>query len=130
MLLRDLKLKFIRARTSAYNEKWSSRIIIVTGTVNFESLDEVEQVIQALINRAQRSRKDASCIGYSFSKDLKDLKDPTEICLTEKWESAELLQAHLEIVDGKFNTLLDTAKITRAIVVSSEASEDQILMER
>ena len=127
MLLRDLKLKFIRARTSAYNEKWSSRIIIVTGTVNFESLDEVEQVIQALINRAQRSRKDASCIGYSFSKDL---KDPTEICLTEKWESAELLQAHLEIVDGKFNTLLDTAKITRAIAVSNEASEDRILMER
>jgi quinol monooxygenase YgiN len=102
-------------------------MIIVTGTVNFESLDEVEQVTQALISRAQRSRKDAGCIGYSFSKNL---EDPTEICLTEKWESAELLQAHLEIVDGKFNTLLDTAKITRAIVVSREASEDRILMER
>ena len=127
MLLRDLKLKFIRARTSAYNEKWSSRIIIVTGTVNFESLDEVEQVIQALINRAQRSRKDASCIGYSFSKDL---KDPTEICLTEKWESAELLQAHLGIVDEEFNTLLGVGKIIRAIAVSNETSAHRILMER
>jgi len=102
-------------------------MIIVTGTVNFESLGEVEQVTQALINRAQRSRKDAGCVCYSFSKNL---EDPTEICLTEKWESVELLQAHLEIVDEEFTTLLGTAKITRAIVVSNEASADRILMER
>ena len=102
-------------------------MIIVTGTVNFESLGEVEQVTQALINRAQRSRKDAGCVYYSFSKNL---EDPTEICLTEKWDSVELLQAHLEIVDEEFTTLLSTAKITRAIVVSNEASADRILMER
>jgi quinol monooxygenase YgiN len=102
-------------------------MIIVTGTVNFESLDEVEQVTQALIGRAQRSRKDAGCAGYSFSKNL---EDPTQICLIEKWKSAELLQAHLEIVDEEFDTLLSTAKITRALVVSNEASADRVLMER
>ena len=89
-------------------------MIIVTGTVNFESIDEVEQATQALIGRAQRSRKDAGCVCYSFSKNL---EDPTEICLAEKWESAELLQAHLEIVDEEFNALLGTAKITSAIVI-------------
>ena len=67
-------------------------MIIVTGTVNFESLDEVGQVKQALIKRAQ------------------------------------LLQAHLEIVDEEFTTLLGTAKVTRAIVVSNEAGADRILM--
>ena len=102
-------------------------MIIVTGTVNFESFDEVEQVTKALIRRAQRSRKDGGCVCYSFSKKL---EDATEICLTEKWESAERLQAHLEVVDEEFTTLLGTAKITRAIVVSNEASADRILMER
>jgi quinol monooxygenase YgiN len=109
------------------NGKWSRRMIIVTGTVKFESLDEVEQVTKILIGRAQRSREDAGCISYNFSKNL---EDPMEICLTEKWESAELLQAHLEIVDEEFNTLLGTAKITRAIVVSNEANEDRVLLER
>jgi|TARA_B110000881_G_scaffold40727_1_gene33212 hypothetical protein len=71
------------------NRKWSRRMIIVTGTVKFESLDEVEQVTKVLIGRAQRSREDAGCINYNFSKDL---EDPMEICLTEKWQSAELLQ--------------------------------------
>ena len=104
-------------------------MIIVTGTVKFESLDEVEQVTKVLIGRAQRSREDAGCINYNFSKDLEDLEDPMEICLTEKWQSAELLQAHLEIVDEEFNTLLATAKITRAIVVSNEANEDRVLLE-
>ena len=102
-------------------------MIIVTGTVKFESLDELEQVTQVLIDRALRSRKDAGCIAYDFSKNL---EDPTVICLTEKWESAELLQAHLAIVDEEFSKLLDTAKITRASVVSNEAGEDRVLMER
>ncbi|MBL4728873.1 MAG: antibiotic biosynthesis monooxygenase [Gammaproteobacteria bacterium] len=102
-------------------------MIIVTGTINFESPDEVEQVTQALVRRAQRSRKDAGCIDYSLSKSL---EDPTKIHLTEKWESPELLQAHLEIIDEEFSTLLGTAKITRAIIVSNEAGEDRILMER
>ena len=33
-------------------------MIIVTGTVKFESLDEVEQITKILIGRAQRSRED------------------------------------------------------------------------
>lgn len=67
-------------------------MIIVTGTVNFESLGEVGQVKQALIKRAQ------------------------------------LLQAHLEAVNEEFTTLLGTAKVTRAIVVSNDAGADRILM--
>ena len=59
----------------------------------------------------------------------KKLEDATEICLTEKWESAERLQAHLEVVDEEFTTLLGTAKVTRAIVVSNEANEDRVLLE-
>ena len=102
-------------------------MIIVTGTIKLESLDEFERVKQALINRAQRSRQDAGCIEYGFSQNL---ENPTEVNLTEKWESAELLQAHLEIVDEEFNTLMGTAKISQAIVVSNEAGEDRVLMER
>jgi len=102
-------------------------MIIVTGTINLESSDELEQAKQALINRAQRSRKDAGCIDYSFSQNL---ENPSEIRLIEKWESAELLRAHLEIVDEEFNTLLSTAKIVQAIVASNEAEEEQVLMQR
>ena len=103
------------------------QMIIVTGTIKLESLNEVEQVKQALINRAQRSRKDAGCIEYGFSQNL---EDPTEVHLTEKWESAELLQAHLEIVDEEFNALMGTAKISHAIVVSNESDEERVLMQR
>ena len=76
--------------------------------------------------RTQRSRKHAGCVYYRFSKNL---EDPTEICLAEKWESAELLKAHLEIVDEEFNTLLGVEKIIRAIAVSNKTSAHRILME-
>lgn len=102
-------------------------MIIVTGIFELESPEEAAQVKQALINRAQRSRKDAGCIEYDFSQSL---EEATQLRLTEKWESAEALQAHLEIVDEEFNTVMGTAKISRSIVVSNEAGEDRVLMER
>ena len=102
-------------------------MILVTGSVKFESEEEVANVSQALIGRAQRSRKDAGCISYVFSQNL---EDPTEISLIEKWESAELLQAHLEIPDEEFAALLSTAKIVTATIVSNECGEDRVLMQR
>ncbi len=102
-------------------------MILVTGSIKFESKEELENVSQALIGRAQRSRKDAGCITYVFSRSL---EDPSEIILTEKWESAELLQAHLEIPDEEFAVLLTTAKIASATIVSNTSSEEQVLMQR
>ncbi|PCI75566.1 MAG: hypothetical protein COB20_12650 [SAR86 cluster bacterium] len=102
-------------------------MIIVTGNLKLESVEELASVRQALIGRAQRSRKDAGCLDYAFSQSL---EDPTEIRLTEKWESAELLQAHLEIPDEEFGVLLSTAKITTATIVSNDCGEDQLLMQR
>lgn len=102
-------------------------MIIVTGSIKLETVEEAESVRQALIGRAQRSRKDAGCVDYAFSQNL---EDPTEIRLTEKWESAELLKAHLAIPDEEFGVLLSTAKITTATIVSNECAEDQLLMQR
>lgn len=102
-------------------------MILVTGSIKFESEQELENVSQALMGRAQHSRKDAGCIAYVFSRNL---EDSSEIILTEKWESDELLQAHLEIPDEEFGVLLSTAKITTATVVSNDCGEDKVLMER
>jgi quinol monooxygenase YgiN len=102
-------------------------MIIVTGSIKLESTDELEGARQALISRAERSRADSGCIDYVFSQNL---EDPTEIRLTEKWESTELLQAHLAIPDEEFSQLMSTAKISQAVVVSNEAGEDQVLMQR
>ncbi len=102
-------------------------MIIVTGSIKLESVEEFESARQALMNRAQRSRADAGCIDYAFSENL---EDPTEIRLTEKWENAELLQAHLEILDEEFNAVMATAKISTANIVSNEAGENRGLMQR
>ena len=102
-------------------------MILVTGTIKFESEQEAKNVSEALIGRAQRSRKDAGCIAYVFSQNL---EDSSEIILTEKWESAELLQAHLEIPDEEFGKLLSTAKIATATIVSNESAEEKVLMQR
>ena len=102
-------------------------MIMVTGSIKFESIEELENAKQALTSRAQRSREDAGCIDYVFSLNL---EDPTEIRLTEKWDNDELLKAHLAIPDEEFGALMATAKITSAIVVSSESDEEQILMQR
>ncbi len=102
-------------------------MIIVSGSIKFESVEELENAKQALMDRAARSREDVGCIDYVFSQNL---EDPAQIPLTEKWESDELLKAHLAIPDEEFGALMATAKIASAIVVSSESGEEQILMQR
>ena len=102
-------------------------MILVTGSIRFESEKELENVRAALIGRAERSRQDAGCITYVFSQNL---EDSAEISLVEKWESAELLKAHLEIPDEEFGKLLSTAKITTATIVSNESTEEKVLMQR
>ena len=100
-------------------------MIIVSGSIKFASVEELENAKQALKDRAARSREDAGCIDYVFSQSL---EDPAQIILSEKWESDELLKAHLIIPDEEFGALMATAKIASAIVVSSESGKEQILM--
>ena len=102
-------------------------MIIVSGSIKFESVEELENANQALVDRAVRSREDAGCIDYVFSQNL---EDTAQIHLTEKWENDDLLKAHLAIPDEEFGALMATAKIAPAIVISSESDEEQILMQR
>ncbi|MFT4561543.1 MAG: quinol monooxygenase YgiN [Gammaproteobacteria bacterium] len=102
-------------------------MIVITGTIKLESVDELERVKAALIRRAVRSRADAGNIDYVFSQSL---EDPTEIRLTEKWEDETTLNAHLKIPDEEFGVIITTAKIERAIVVSSEVTAEKELLNR
>lgn len=102
-------------------------MILVTGTVLVESEDQLNQMIDALIRRAQRSRNDKGCIDYTFSRSL---ENPLEIRILESWESEALLQAHLQIPDPEFSQLLSEARLTSAIVTSHQVSSTQTLMER
>ncbi|MFT7129148.1 MAG: quinol monooxygenase YgiN, partial [Gammaproteobacteria bacterium] len=69
-------------------------MLIITGIIKASSETELNRVKNALINRAVRSRQDEGNIDYAFSVNI---EDPTEIRLTEKWESEALLNAHLAI---------------------------------
>ena len=102
-------------------------MVIVTGSIKFESVEELENAKQALMDRAARSREDVGCIDYVFSQNL---EDPAQIPLTEKWENDDLLKAHLAIPNEEFGALMATAKIASAIVISSESDEEQVLMQR
>jgi len=102
-------------------------MLIVTGIIKTESLEELERVKGALVSRAVKSRGDEGCIAYTFSVNL---EDSTEIMLTEKWESEESLNAHLQIPDEEFSSVIGTAKIERAIVVSHEVTSGKELLNR
>ena len=43
-------------------------MIIVSGSIKFASVEELENAKQALMDRAARSREDAGCIDYVFSQ--------------------------------------------------------------
>ena len=45
-------------------------MIIITGTIRFESVDELERVKTALVRRAARSRTDVGNIDYVFTQNL------------------------------------------------------------
>jgi len=42
-------------------------MVIVTGCIKFESVEELENANQALVDRAVRSREDVGCIDSVFS---------------------------------------------------------------
>ncbi|MFT4583829.1 MAG: quinol monooxygenase YgiN [Gammaproteobacteria bacterium] len=102
-------------------------MIVITGIIKLESENELARVKEALIRRAIRSRADAGNIDYVFAQSL---EDPTEIRLTEKWEDEATLNAHLKIPDEEFGVIITTAKIERAVVVSSEVSSERELLNR
>lgn len=102
-------------------------MIIVTGTVKVETLEEVERVKDVLNRRAARSRGDDGCLDYVFAQSL---EDPTEIRVIEKWEDEEKLNAHLAIPDEEFNNLLATLKLTSAVVVANETASERELLKR
>ena len=102
-------------------------MILVTGTIEVESVDEVQRVKAALIRRAEKSRADEGCIDYVFSIPL---DHPTQIRLFETWESEELLDAHLMVPDEEFNQLLAGAKLVTAKVDMHLVAETRTLMTR
>ena len=102
-------------------------MIIITGTIKLDSIDEANRVLPALIGRAGRSRQDQGNIDYQFSQSI---EDPTEFQLMEKWEEEASLNAHLKIPDEEFGELMTTAKIERAVVVSYDATNERELMKR
>ena len=102
-------------------------MVIILGTIKLESEREARRVHNGLITRATRSRADAGNLDYVFSFNV---EDPTEVCLTEVWESDELLKAHLAIPDPEFSNILTTAKIERARVVAYDGSNERVLMSR
>lgn len=101
--------------------------MIITGTIRVGSEDELARVREALQRRAVKSRKDAGNIDYVFTQNL---EDPCEIRLIEKWESEQALNDHLAVPDEEFNTVLGTARIERAIVVSHDTSNERVLLDR
>jgi quinol monooxygenase YgiN len=102
-------------------------MVIILGTIKLESATELEHVKDALIRRAAKSREDAGNIEYEFSQSV---EDPTEIRLTEIWESEQALNAHLEIPDAEFSEVLAKTKIVTAVISSYSASDKRVLMER
>ncbi len=102
-------------------------MLTVTGTIKIENKEEVDRIIGTLQRRAERSRKDAGCLDYVFSISV---EDPTELRVFEKWESEELLNAHLQIPDEEFNEFLQTAKIVSAVVLVSEISSEREMLRR
>ena len=102
-------------------------MVIILGTIKLESEHEAQRVHSGLIARAKRSRADSGNLQYVFSFNA---EDPTEVCLTEVWETDELLKAHLAIPDPEFSTMLATAKIERAKVIAYDGTNERALMSR
>lgn len=102
-------------------------MIVITGRIKVQSIEELHRVKDGLIRRAQRSRADNGNIEYMFSQNL---EDPTEIILTEKWVDETSLQDHLNIPDEEFTQIISSAHITKALVTSNEVKAERILLER
>lgn len=101
-------------------------MIIITGTIRFESVGELERVKTALARRAARSRADVGNIDYVFTQNL---EEPTEIRLVEKWESEAQLNEHLKVPDEEFQDVIGNARISSAVVVAHDGDNERVLLE-
>ena len=102
-------------------------MIIIMGTIELVSAEELDRVRHALIARAARSRNHEGNIEYAFAQDL---EQPNVVKLVEKWTSREALEAHLKIPDEDFAQVLTSAKLRSARIVSYEAEGGNTLMSR
>ena len=102
-------------------------MLIILGTIKLESADEADRLAPALQRRAERSRRDEGNLDYVFTRNL---AEPSEIRLIEKWTNEASLNAHLQQADEEFDRLLASAKIERAVVVASEISGERELLKR
>ena len=101
--------------------------LIITGTIRVESEEELARIKDALIRRAKRSREDEGNIDYAFAYNM---EDPTEIHLTEKWDSEASLNAYLQIVDEEFSAVISSAKVKSAVVISYDAFNEREVLNR
>lgn len=102
-------------------------MLIILGTIKLESAAEADRLLPALQRRAARSRRDEGNIDYVFTRNL---EEPTEIRLIEKWTSEASLNAHLAQADEEFDRTLASAKIERAVVVASDIAGERELLKR
>ncbi|MEX2374935.1 MAG: antibiotic biosynthesis monooxygenase [Dehalococcoidia bacterium] len=102
-------------------------MVIILGTIKLAAASEFEKIKGALARRAAKSRADKGNIEYAFSVSV---EHPTEIRLTEIWESEDALQAHLAIPDEEFSAVLANTQVTTAVVSSYDASNERVLMKR
>lgn len=102
-------------------------MIVVTGTIELKTAEELDRVKSTLIRRAEKSRADAGNVDYVFSVNL---ENPLQIRLVEYWESEDLLNAHLMVPDDEFNVVIANAKIESAIVDLHEIATSRELLRR
>ena len=102
-------------------------MILITGIIKVETVEEIERLTGALIRRAERSRKDEGNVDYVFSASL---EDPLEIRLFESWENEESLNAHLAIPDEEFSGIIANARLESAVVVLNKVSEHREMLRR
>ena len=102
-------------------------MLVIVGTIVFESADDISEVRDALVRRAQRSRNDEGCLDYQFSVAL---DAPNEIRLIEVWESEQTLQAHLDVPDPEFNELVARGSFSSAVVEAHSVSATREMLRR
>lgn len=102
-------------------------MIVVAGTIEVETEQELERVKAALVRRSAKSRADEGNIEYVFSVSI---ENPKQIRLFEMWESEDLLNAHLMVPDDEFNQMMATAKISSAKIDMHDVATSRELMSR
>jgi len=71
-------------------------MVIVGGTFKFDP-NKREQFLASRAEMIRHSRTEAGCLEYTFAADP---IDPSRVVLFERWESQEVLDAHLAAIRG------------------------------